>query len=233
MVKTKPAPRPPRRPATRAPATRKPDRHDGDTEARILAAAHTVFVRRGTAGARLQEIADEAGVNKALLHYYFRSKDRLAAAVFQRAASQQLPRVFEMLSAEVEIEAKVRGVIALLLDQLLQAPYAPGYILSELSRHPERVPQFVQAVLGTAPGGVLPRLRRTLGRQIAARVNAGTMRDIAVEQFVINLQSLCIFPFVARPMLCAMFSLDDTGFARFIAARKRTLPDFFLEALRS
>ncbi len=209
-----------------------PVRHDGDTEARILRAAHAVFVRRGTAGARLQEIADEAGVNKALLHYYFRSKDRLAAAVFQSVASQQLPRVFEILASELDIEAKVRGVVGLLLDRLLEAPYAPGYILSELSRHPERVPQFVQAVLGVAAGGVLPRLRKTLGRQIAERARAGTMRDIPVEQFVVNLQSLCLFPFVARQMLCAVLQLDDAGFARFIAERKRTLPDFILEALR-
>jgi len=51
---------------------------DGDTEQRILDAAHTVFLRRGTAGARMQEIAKEAAVNSALLHYYFRSKERLA-----------------------------------------------------------------------------------------------------------------------------------------------------------
>ncbi len=213
-------------------AARTTVRHDGDTEARILRAAHTVFVRRGTAGARLQEVADEAGVNKALLHYYFRTKDRLAAAVFQSVASQQLPRVFQILSSELDIEAKVRGIVGLLLDRLLDAPYAPGYILSELSRHPERTPQFVQAVLGVDAGGVLPGLRKTLGRQIAQRVAEGTLRAISVEQFVVNLQSLCLFPFVARQMLCAVMQLDDAGFARFIAERKRTLPDFFLEALR-
>jgi len=207
-------------------------RHDGDTEARILAAAHAVFVRRGTAGARLQEIADEAGVNKALLHYYFRSKDRLAAAVFQSVARQQLPRVFELLASDLTIEEKVRRAVSLLLEHLLKAPYAPGYILSELSRHPERTPQFVQAVLGVEVGSVVPGLRKTLGRQIAERVRAGTMREISVEQFVVNLQSLCLFPFVARQMLCAVMQLDDAGFGRFIAERKRILPDFILEGLR-
>ena len=58
-----------------------------DTEQRILDAAHAVFVRRGTAGARMQEIAAEAGVNQALLHYYFRSKEQLSQAVFERAAA--------------------------------------------------------------------------------------------------------------------------------------------------
>src|SRR5258705_12114381 len=66
---------------------------DRDTEQRILDAAHVVFLRRGSAGARTQEIAREAGVNSALLHYYFRTKDRLAQAVFQRAAMQLMPAV--------------------------------------------------------------------------------------------------------------------------------------------
>ena len=59
---------------------------DDGTEQRILDAADAVFVRRGTDGARMQEIAAEAGVNKALLHYYYRTKDGLAEAVFRRVA---------------------------------------------------------------------------------------------------------------------------------------------------
>src|SRR2546426_10751847 len=79
--------------STRSPSRRKrraPER-DRDTERRILDAAHAVFVRRGTAGARMQEIAAEAGVNQALLHYYFRSKEQLAQAAFSSAASQFMP----------------------------------------------------------------------------------------------------------------------------------------------
>jgi len=61
---------------------------DRDTEQRILDAAHAVFVRRGSAGARMQEIAAEAGVNQALLHYYFRTKELLARAAFERAGAR-------------------------------------------------------------------------------------------------------------------------------------------------
>src|SRR5947207_13664019 len=91
---------------------------DGDTEQRILEAAHAVFVRRGTAGARMQEIAAEAGVNQALLHYYFRSKDRLAQAAFQRAASDLMPAVIQALGSEGDLESKVARVIELELDHL-------------------------------------------------------------------------------------------------------------------
>ena len=85
--------------------------HDERTEQRILEAAHAVFVRRGTAGARMQEIAQEAAVNQALLHYYFRSKERLAEAVFRRAAGELLPRVIDVLGSDAAIEEKVARVV--------------------------------------------------------------------------------------------------------------------------
>ena len=73
-----------------------PVQPDGDAERRILDAAHKVFIRRGTSGARMQEIADEAGVNKALLHYYFRNKSRLADAIFQRVAGGVFARIMDV-----------------------------------------------------------------------------------------------------------------------------------------
>src|SRR5689334_20189638 len=100
---------------------------DGDTEQRILEAAHVVFLRRGTAGARMQEIAKEADVNSALLHYYFRSKERLAEAVFQRAAMQLMPAVIRILASDAELEEKVRQVVDVELQQLQKTPYLPGY----------------------------------------------------------------------------------------------------------
>src|SRR5436190_19456524 len=94
-----------------------------DAEQRILDAAHAVFVRSGTAGARTQEIAKEAGVNPALLHYYFRSKERLAETVFKRAAGRLLPAVIRILASDAELEDKVRQVVQVELDYLSKAPY--------------------------------------------------------------------------------------------------------------
>jgi TetR/AcrR family transcriptional regulator len=211
---------------------RRPTERDTDTEARILDAAHVVFVRRGTAGARMQEIADEAGVNKALLHYYFRSKSRLAAAVFQRVARGLFLRVSEILGSDAGIEDKVRRVIRLYLEQLTKTPYAPAYVISELNQHPDRAAQFVEAVRHIREQSLSADVLDTLGKQIRRRVRAGEMRAISTPQFIANLASLCIFPFAARPMLCAILDLDDRGFARFIEERKTVLPEFFLNALR-
>jgi TetR/AcrR family transcriptional regulator len=205
---------------------------DARTEERILEAAHAVFVRHGTAGARMQEIAQEARVNQALLHYYFRSKDRLAEAVFRRAAADLLPRVIEVLSSEAALEDKVARVVELELDHLLRAPFLPGYLISELHHHPERVPQLLSATTGLAPGAISSKVFGKLRAQIAARVDAGTMRPITPDQFVVNLLALCVFPFAARPMLMALLGIDRHGFERFIGRRRTELIPFFLKALR-
>jgi TetR/AcrR family transcriptional regulator len=209
-----------------------PVQRDGDTEQRILDAAHVVFVRTGTAGARMQEIAREAGVNSALLHYYFRSKDRLAEAVFHRAAAQLMPAVVGVLVSDRSLPDKVRAIVELELDRLTRTPYLPAYIISELAHHPERISQLVSALTGARPEALGRKLLRIVGDQINEAVRAGQMRPIAPEQFMVNLLSLCIFPFAARPMIGALMGLDDKAFARFIRERRETLPDFFLNALR-
>ena len=206
---------------------------DGDTERRILDAAHAVFVRRGTAGARMQEIAAAARVNQALLHYYFRSKEQLARAAFERAAAQLMPAVIRVMASAAALEEKVAQVVGLELDHLSRAPYLPGYIIGEVAHHPERAGQLIAAMTrGLTPEDIRPRVFGTLRRQIDARVAAGAMRRMTAESFMVNLIALCIFPFAARPMLQAMLGLDEDGFNRFIARRRRDLVDFFLGALR-
>ena len=208
------------------------DRPDGETEQRILDAAHAVFVRRGTAGARMQEIAAEAGVNQALLHYYFRNKEQLARAAFERAARGFMPAVVQVIASAGDLEDKVRRIIDLELDHLSRAPYLPGYIIGEVTHHPERAAQLIGAVTGLTPQALGPRLLGALRRQIATRVKAGTLAPIAPESFIVNLMALCIFPFAVRPMVQAMLGMDERRFGQFITRRREDLPAFFMGALR-
>ena len=205
---------------------------DRETEQKILDAAQLVFTRRGTAGARMAEIAKEAGVNQALLHYYFRSKERLSTAVFQQIAGRIFPALAETLTADGALSEKVDRLVTLYLDSLSRSPFLAAYIIAELHHHPERVEQLMSRAMGAKPKGVLSPLLRKLGAQIDAEVVAGTMRPIAPEEFAVNLVSLCIFPFAARPMLRIVFGMDDDAFARFIEQRKTELPSFFRNALR-
>src|SRR4051812_3219746 len=203
-----------------------------DTEARILEAARAVFIRRGTAGARMQEIAAEAGVNQALLHYYFRSKDQLSAAVFEQMASRLFPALLQVLSSDASIDAKIEQVVALYHENLTRNPFLPGYVLAELHHHPERIQPLIAKLGGGNPSQLIGPIFSRLDAQIAAEVAAGRMRPISARQLVVNLVSLCIFPFAARPMLSLMLGLDDASFPTFIEERRATLAAFYRNALR-
>lgn len=194
------------------------------TEERILAAAHTVFLKRGMAGARTQEIADEAGVNKALLHYYFRSKEKLALAVFRRAVEQLLPRIYVILESDLSIEGKVRSIVRIESDYLGKHPYLPGYVASEIHYNPGLV---LEVFNERGP----PPLRK-LRAQLDEQVRANAIAPITAEEFVTNLLSLLFFPFMARPALPFMLNLDEGEFEAFLNHRKASLADFFLRGLR-
>jgi len=197
---------------------------DGDTEAKILDAAHVVFMRSGTAGARMQEIADEAGVNKALLHYYFRSKEKLAEAVFRRTAGEFFPRVFGVLASGLPLEEKVRAVVAGDMDFLSRHPYLPAYIISEVHHQPERIV------------GLMTEFRRVsldvLQAQLDDGAREGRYRPIRAEQAVLNLVAMIVFPFLAGPLVGAVLNLDAADHQALMAERRALIPEFFLNALR-
>lgn len=217
--------------AKKIAVSRKTAQRDEDTEKLILEAACRVFIRRGTAGARMQEIAREAGVNQALLHYYFRSKERLSVAVFGLVAGKMFPGLIQVLGSDASLEEKVEGLIALYLENLSRSPFIPGYLISEMHHHPDRLPQLLKSALGADPTPILRNVLGKLKSQIDAEVKAGRMSPITPEAFAVNLIALCIFPFAARPMLSFIFGMDDAAFGDFIERRKKTLPAFYKRAL--
>ncbi|MDB4951114.1 MAG: regulatory protein TetR [Gemmatimonadetes bacterium] len=197
---------------------------DGAAEERILAAAHAVFLKRGTYGARMQEIADEAGVNKALLHYYFRSKERLAEAVFQHAIGQIMPRVFGIVGSDLALEAKVHAVVEAELEFFSAHPYLPGYVLAEANFNPERIQKMF------ARGGAPPLGK--LQEQLDEAAATSTMRPMRAQQFLVNLVSLLVFPFAARPLLDVLLGTGGDGFRDFIEERRGYLAEFVLRGMR-
>lgn len=216
----------------RTAARKKTRAREAATEQRILDAARTVFLRRGTAGARMQEISREAGVNQALLHYYFRNKERLSAAVLQQVASRIFPALVQTVTGDMSLDEKIERLVAIYLDTLSQNLFVPGYLLSEAHHDPERIQKILTGAIGTSPKNVAPLVLGNLERQINEQVKAGAMRPIKPQQFIINLISLCVFPFAARPMLSIVFGMDDAAFMHFIEQRKKELPAFFRSALR-
>jgi TetR/AcrR family transcriptional regulator len=200
-------------------------RPDQETRDRILDAAHVVFTRRGTAGSRTQEIADEAGVNKALVHYYFGTKAALADAVFERALATLTPLIWGILGDPARtLDQKIPAIVEAQIDFHATRPYFAGYLVSELHAEPDRIVRLV-AKRGPIPLDVLKKQLREASR-------AGRIRAMGAEQFVATMMGLLIFPFATRAALCQLLQMDEKGWQAFVEERRRQLPGFVMAGLR-
>jgi len=115
-----------------------------NTEFQILVAAREVFIAKGFEGARMQEIADQAGINKALLHYYFRSKDKLFEAVFSEVAGKLFPAMAQILNAELGVREKISFLVKIYLKGISENPYIPAFVLNTLNTKPERFLNYIK-----------------------------------------------------------------------------------------
>jgi AcrR family transcriptional regulator len=185
-----------------------------------------VFTRKGTAASRTQEIAAEAGVNKALVHYYFGTKAALADAIFERALRTLIPRIFGILAdPDRSVEEKVSAIVGEQIEFQSARPYFAGYMVSELHSQPDRISRLM-----IRQGGPIPL--DVIRKQLRDGAKAGRFRPMSAEQFVASMMGLLIFPFAIRPALRELLALDDTRWRAFIEERRRLLPDFFMAGLR-
>jgi AcrR family transcriptional regulator len=197
----------------------------GDTKALILEAALRVFARSGTAGARTREIAAEAGVNNALVHYYFGTKAQLAEAVFAQTIEGFLPGVFGVLAEPaLSLETKIREVASRQVAFHYSHPWLAGYLLSEIHTHPQVVRALV-AKTGRPPVHVIRD-------QVDQAVAAGEIRPISAESLIVNLISMCVFPSAARPLLEQLLGGNEGTFDVFLKERSTHVADFIIAALR-
>jgi AcrR family transcriptional regulator len=204
------------------------DKKKEDARTRILDAADAVFVRRGIDGARMQEIADHAGVNKALLHYYFQSKIGLARAVWLRIASSFVPGILEMLGSDLPLDEKIDRFVDAYHTFLTQHPYLLLFALSESARRPELVHNFYSAERRKVARRMIGKLRE----QINARTKRTKSRPVSAEQFFITMVGSCLFPFAARATLTDVVGLSPEEVNGFMKRRRKDLPALLKRALQ-
>ena len=202
-----------------------PNRTEADTESKILEAAHRVFTRKGVAAARTQEIADEAGVNKALLHYYFRTKEKLSDAVFVRAAQEMFPGMVAALSVDLPLRDRIQRAIDVEMDALETNPFLPGYILCELRARPDQLKELLAE--GDLTRGI-HGVREVLQDLIDAEVAQGRMRLTRADELMVALMSMIVFPHAASHMLEVGAGLNEDEQRRLAEWRRRELADFLL-----
>jgi AcrR family transcriptional regulator len=193
------------------------------TEEKVLEAAKTVFHRKGFEGTRMQEIADEAGINKALLHYYFRTKENLFDAVFRAAFREIFAKLFMTIDADVPLEDKLKNLINEYMGFLQKNSYIPGFILAELNQNPEKIIEVFKSA-PIPPSILFERMKESMHDEMLEKND--------VRELFINILALCIFPIVAKPMLMHVFNFSDKEFDQFIENRKEELPKFIMNAIR-
>ena len=108
-------------------------------EEKILAAAHKVFTTKGMNGARMQDIADEAGINKALLHYYFKDKDKLFETIFVVEAQRFFPKITMIFQSDAPLFEKIENFVSEYIDEMQENPYLPWFVINEMNRDPEKL----------------------------------------------------------------------------------------------
>lgn len=195
-----------------------------DAEQKIFIAAREVFFKQGYDGGRMEEIARRAGVNKALLHYYFRSKRQLFLAVFRASASEIIPHVWTFLAEDGPVLEKLERFVGAYLEVALANPELPAFFFEEVRRNPE----WLAALVKQHTAGLFDRL----SEQVEAEARAGVIRSIPAEQLLVNTLALCAFPFLARPVLKAFTRFDSDAYQAFLESRKTEVVMFLRAALQ-
>lgn len=200
------------------------NRKKDNTEQRILEAAKKVFLRKGMSGARMQDIADEAGINKAMLHYYFRSKEKLFAEIFSELSQSFFPRLVMIFESKETLFKKIEMFVSEYIEQMKQTPYLPIFVLNEVNRQPE---VLIKKMLG----GNKPPIGKFI-ENVTSEIKKGTIKPVNPFQLLLNIISLCIFPFVGRPMFQLLANVEKGVFDKMLEERKKEVPKFIIDAIK-
>lgn len=195
-----------------------------ETQENILIAARTIFAQKGLAGARMQEIADSAGINKALLHYYYRNKEKLFEQVFDEAFKQILRPLAAFLADNSELFQKIRNICRLYHEVLVEYPFIPNFVINEINSDPTRILKLLDVE------GVLEGKEKT-AFQISEAVKSGKIRPIDPRELILNIISLSIFPFASRPIINEILYKNEDIY-EILQARSDRVSDFIIQSIK-
>lgn len=192
------------------------------TEEKIAEAAREVFIEKGMSGARMQEIADRAGINKSLLHYYFRSKEKLFNFIFTKIINR-LGSIFnDFQDTNKSIEEKMTLFVETYIDILVKNPFLPNFIFNEATRNPDIIFARMKEA-NIDPEKILSPIQNQLKKE---------GYNIPITDFMLNLISLVIFPIAAKPIVSRLlFKGDQVAYKAYLETRKTNIVKFYMSAL--
>ena len=194
------------------------------TEEKILLAAKKSFFEKGYDGAKMQDIANDAGINKAMLHYYFRSKELLYEKVNMSFAKVIIPQINSLVDTELNIFQTIENFVEIYLEFLQKNPDLPSYFIGEMNRNHDMFFKVLSEI-ATQPNFI------AFAQKIYSAIEQKEIRPVNPIQLILNIISLCIFPYLAAPMLQYATQSDDTFIGEIIANRKKEITSFILQSL--
>jgi TetR/AcrR family transcriptional regulator len=194
------------------------------TEEKIFEAATIVFEEEGLSGARMQNIADRAGLNKALLHYYFRTKDHLFEAVFTALAKKMFMKFTPIFEKDLSLEEKIRFFFREHITFMQHNPKLPGFILNEINHNPQRIQKLIKNI-------EFKNLWLTILNQHKDELYKYNITEETLPQIMTTIASLSVFPFAAKGILEVVFENLGVDFDKYIELRKEFAADFVIKAI--
>lgn len=194
---------------------------DNSTEQKILQAAQKCFTEKGFAGTRTRDIADEAGINLALLNYYFRSKEKLFQQVMMGRMQLMFGTILPILMTEdTMLEDKIRLATNAYLDLLKDNPNLPLFIINEIHKESSEIT------------GILP-IEDVMKNSAMLKQIHDKNPHLNPLHFLMNFLSLTIFPFVTHPVFQKFGLLQSNEFETFIEERRKMIPVWMHQILNA
>jgi TetR/AcrR family transcriptional regulator len=185
------------------------------TETRIKEKAKSLFFQKGLLNATTQEIADEAGVNRALIHYYFRSREQMLEMLLEETLSEKKNRARNILSSDMPFREKIAHYIDAVVDYGLKYPYLENFIISETARRPDLMKEYCSR----------DRIKSSdlIETQLQEEISAKRMAPISAQHFMVNLVAMCNYPMLAKSVIQTIHGMTDSAYRKFLAERKRVI----------
>ena len=203
------------------------DNSDSNTETKILEAAEKLFKEKGYALTSTVEIAREAGCNQALVHYYFRSKEKLFTKVFEKIAHLILSSFFQIDEKDLSFDDRLKLKIESHFNVLAANPRLPFFFFNEISTHPERL-NSIRERIGQLPKSLLMKLQNDLDAEYAC----GRIRKTTNIQLLMTIISLNVMLFLSKPLFQMITNVSDQEFNDFIILRKEEHVRIVLASLK-
>lgn len=196
-----------------------------EVKARILKEAQILFIKSGYKGTSVRDIAKASGTNVAMVNYYFQSKYNLFEIIFEEALEVLTTRMFETITSDMPFFELIETWINTYYDMLFEYPQIPAFILNEVSLNPEALTHRIK---NRNPYNAFGKIEE----RIEEEVRKGTIRETPAADFLLNMFSMCMFPFMFGNLAMSLMEIPREIYDNLIANHQKYVVEFTINALR-